>query len=82
MIEKREFVDKLEVLQDGQVQVRTATQFFENDIAVSEKSFHRKVIEPGADVAAEDELVRDVVSGNLHKKTRVDKFNERRNRQP
>jgi len=74
MIEKRVFVDRMEILQDGQIQVRTATQFFENNEAISEKSYHRHVIAPGDDVSSEEQIVKDVVSGNLHTQTRIDKY--------
>ena len=80
MIEKREFVDRIEVLDDGTLQVRTATQFFENDEAVSEKSYSRKVIQTGQDVSSEDALVRDIVDGKLFTAARVEKAQGRRGR--
>ena len=77
-ITKRIFVDKIEVLEDGQLNIRTATQFFEGGEAVSEKSFHRKTIEVGDDVTAEDALVKDVVDGKLFTAARVAKAQARR----
>ena len=38
-------VDKIEVLEKGQVQVRTATRVMEDGVALS-SSFHRHVVEP------------------------------------
>ena len=38
-------VDKIEVLEMGNVQVRTATKVLENGVVLS-KSFHRHVLEP------------------------------------
>ena len=64
-IEKRVFVDLVEVLEDGQLQVREATQFFEDGIPISSKSFVRKVVAPGDDLAKEDKRVRDI-GGVLH----------------
>ena len=38
-------VDKIEVLEKGQVQVRTATKVLEDGVVLS-RSFHRHVLEP------------------------------------
>ena len=42
---KETVVDKIEVLEKGQVQVRTATRVLEDSVELS-SSFHRHVIEP------------------------------------
>ena len=42
---KETVVDKIEVLEMGQVQVRTATKVLENGVVLS-RSFHRHVLEP------------------------------------
>ena len=42
---KETVVDKIEVLEKGNVQVRTATRVLEDDVELS-SSFHRHVIEP------------------------------------
>ena len=42
---KETVVDKIEVLEMGNVQVRTATKVLENGVVLS-KSFHRHVLEP------------------------------------
>ena len=42
---KETVVDKIEVLEKGQVQVRTATRVMEDGVALS-SSFHRHVIDP------------------------------------
>jgi len=78
MITKRTFVDQLTVLEDGQLQIREATQFEENGTPVSEKSYRRYVRVPGDDLAGEDELVRDV-GNNLHTPARIANFQAQRN---
>ena len=61
---KETVVDRIEVLEDGQMQVRTATRVLEDGVVISQ-SFHRKVIDVGVDVTNEDQLVKDVAQ-NMH----------------
>ena len=53
---KETIVDKIEVLEKGQVQVRTATRVLE-DGAVLSSSFHRHVLVPADDLSGQDEKV-------------------------
>ena len=55
-LEKVIIVDKIEVLEMGQIQVRTATRVME-DGAVLSSSFHRHVLAPGDDLSDQDPLV-------------------------
>ena len=43
-------VDKIEVLEMGQIQVRTATVVAEDETELS-RSFHRQVLHPGDDTS-------------------------------
>ena len=67
---KETIVDKIEVLEMGQVQVRTATRVME-DGAVLSSSFHRHVVEPSTkasgswadtDISGEDARVQAVAN--------------------
>ena len=67
---KETIVDKIEVLEMGQVQVRTATRVME-DGAVLSSSFHRHVVEPSTkasgswgdtDISGEDSRVQAVAN--------------------
>ena len=67
---KETVVDKIEVLEMGQVQVRTATRVKE-DGAVLSQSFHRHVVEPSiktggswgdTDISGEDARVQAVAN--------------------
>ena len=67
---KETVVDKIEVLEMGQVQVRTATRVLE-DGAVLSSSFHRHVVEPSTkasgswadtDISGEDSRVQAVAN--------------------
>ena len=49
-------VDKIEVLENGTLQVRTATRVLEDGEVLS-SSFHRHVLAPGTDTANEDAKV-------------------------
>jgi hypothetical protein len=54
-------VDKIEVLEKGQVQVRTATRVLEDGIALS-SSFHRHVLAPGDDLTEQDAKVSAIAT--------------------
>ncbi len=67
---KETIVDKIEVMEMGQVQVRTATRVLE-DGAVLSSSFHRHVVEPSiktgdtwadTDISGEDARVQAVAT--------------------
>lgn len=58
-LEKVVVTDKIEVLEDGCVQVRTKTAIMENGQQLS-GAFHRHVIAPGADYANEDARVKAI----------------------
>lgn len=56
-LEKVSVVDSIEVLENGCVQVRTASRVVE-DGAVLSQSFHRHVVAPGDDYSTEDARVQ------------------------
>ncbi len=58
---KETIVDKIEVLEKGQVQVRTATRVLE-DGAVLSSSFHRHVLAPGDDLSGQDAKVSAIAT--------------------
>jgi hypothetical protein len=58
---KETVVDKIEVLELGQVQVRTATRVLE-DGAVLSSSFHRHVLVPGDDLSGQDAKVSAIAT--------------------
>ena len=58
---KEIIVDKIEVLEMGQVQVRTATRVLE-DGAVLSSSFHRHVLAPGDDLTEQDARVSAIAT--------------------
>ena len=49
-------VDKIEVIENGSLQVRTANVILRDDAEIS-RSFHRHVLAPGSDLAGEDARV-------------------------
>ena len=56
---KESVQDKIEVLEDGCIQVRTATRVKEDDVLIAE-TFHRHVVVPGADYSGESDRVRGI----------------------
>jgi hypothetical protein len=59
MLEKITVVDKIEIVENGSIQIRRCDRILENDLVISE-AYHRHVIHPGEDISAEDQRVRDI----------------------
>ena len=59
MLEKVQIVDRIEVLENGCVQVCTKTAILEDGKQIS-GTFHRHVVAPGADYSAEDARVQAI----------------------
>ena len=58
-LEKQTVVDKIEVVENGCVQVRTATRIIEDGVQLSQ-SYHRHVVAPGDDYSGEDARVQAI----------------------
>ncbi len=58
-LEKVIVVDRIEVIESGSVQVRTATRIMENGVQIS-CTFHRHVVAPGDNYSAEDARVKAI----------------------
>ena len=58
-LEKIIVVDQIEVLENGCVQVRTASKILEDSKEVN-RTFHRHVVAPGDDYSAEDAKVQAI----------------------
>ena len=58
-LEKQTVVDKIEVIENGNVQVRTATRIVEDGNVIS-TSYHRHVVAPGQDYSQEDARVQAI----------------------
>lgn len=58
-LEKLTVVDKIEVTENGHVQVRTATRIVEDGNVISQ-SYHRHVVAPGQDYSNEDARVQAI----------------------
>ena len=59
MLEKQILVDLIETVENGCVQVRTATRIIDNGEQIS-NTFHRHVIAPGDDYSQEDARVQAI----------------------
>jgi hypothetical protein len=58
-LEKIEVVDRIEVLENGCVQVRTCTRIMEDGKQIS-STFHRHVVAPGDDYSGEETRVKAI----------------------
>ena len=52
-------VDSMDVLLDGQIQVRVANRVFRDGVEIS-KAYHRHVVAPGDDLSLEDSRVAEI----------------------
>ena len=59
MLDKITVVDRIETLENGCVQVRTATRIMDDGKVVA-SSFHRHVVAPGQDYSGEDARVQAI----------------------
>jgi hypothetical protein len=59
MLEKVNVVDRIEVIENGTLQVRTKTAIMEDGKQIS-GTFHRHVVAPGADYSSEDARVKAI----------------------
>ena len=59
MLEKVQIVDRIEVLENGSVQVRTKTAIMEDGKQIS-GNFHRHVVAPGDDYSGDDARVQAI----------------------
>ena len=58
-LEKIAIVDRIEMVENGCIQVRTKTCIKEDGVEISSK-FHRHVVAPGADYSTEDARVKSI----------------------
>ena len=58
-LEKQVVTDKVEVVENGTVQVRTATRIVEDGNVISQ-SYHRHTVAPGQDYSNEDARVQAI----------------------
>ena len=72
MLEKVEIVDKIEVLENGVIQVRVKTAIKEDGLQIS-GTFQRHVIMPGDDYSQEDSRVK-AICGVTHTQSVVDAY--------
>jgi hypothetical protein len=56
---EQSIADKIEVVENGSVQVRTANIVLKDGVELA-RNFHRHTIAPGQDYSAEDQKVQDI----------------------
>jgi len=59
MYSEQSAIDKIEVLEDGQIQIRQATKVFKDGIEIA-KTYHRWVLSPGDSLEGQDEKVQRI----------------------
>ncbi len=59
MLSKLSVIDKVEVLENGVIQVRTANRIMEDGVMLSQ-SYHRHVVTPVDDYSTQDDKVKAI----------------------
>ena len=59
MYTEKSVIDKMEILEDGQIQVRQADKVYKDGIEIA-KTYHRHVLAPGENLAGQDKRAADV----------------------
>lgn len=72
MLKEALVVDKIEILEDGIIQVRTTNRIMKDGVKIAE-TYSRHCLEPGVDLSAEDARVA-AIAGFVHDKKTVNDF--------
>ena len=59
MYTEQSVIDKVEILENGTIQVRRADRVFKDGIKIAE-TFHRHVVSPDQDITNEDNRIKQV----------------------
>ena len=59
MLTEKTYVDRIEVLEDGFIQIRQVTKIFKDDKELS-KSYHRWTIAPGQDYSDQEPRIKAI----------------------
>jgi len=60
-LEKEIVNDKIEILEDGTIQIREVTRIVEDGVIISQAFTNRRIIEPGDDTSHEDDDIKNTV---------------------
>ena len=61
MLEKLVVIDSINIIEDGQMQIRQATKIMEDGKEIS-KTYHRWCLAPGQDVTDQIDKVKDITN--------------------
>lgn len=61
-LEKVTKIDKVEILEDGTIQTRTAEVILEDGVELNRRYVNRQVFRPGESVVGQSELVKDIAA--------------------
>lgn len=79
MIEKHVYIDKIEILEDGSIQVREATQIVEDGSVLSTTYTNRRIIAPDHDISNESQEIQNIAK-IVRTPERLEKYNAKKSR--
>ncbi len=56
---KEKTIDRMEILENGVIQIREITRIIEDGVIIS-RTFHRYVLAPGVDISSEPQKIKDL----------------------
>ena len=56
-LSEQSVISKIEILEDGQIQVRRSDRVLRDGVVIAE-TYHRHMVEPGANISAEHDRVK------------------------
>ena len=72
-LEKQIVIDKIEVFEDGTIQIREATRIIEDGVIISNKYTNSRVIEPDQDIESESDEIKSI-AGIVRTTERLEKY--------
>ncbi len=61
MFSEKSVIDRIEILEDGQMQIRRANKVYRDGVEIA-KEYHRHCLAPGDNIAMQDKRVADVAA--------------------
>jgi len=61
MLNESSIVDRIEILDNNIIQIRTTTTIYRDNVEIS-KSYHRQCLNPGDDLSNQDERVLNIAN--------------------
>lgn len=76
-LEKQICIDKIEILEDGTIQIREATKIFEDGKLLSKANTNRRILFPDQDITKENAEIQ-AIAGIIRTSDRVKQYEDKK----